>query len=256
MLFTPPPPSLSSASASVESESSPVHTSAVRKGRHVDKQPHDINSPSSNALRGTNGPSSSPSHMSPTADRDYFYSPLTCSSSSSHPSIPLTPTAELHSLNSHRRDSCPLVPALVQPKVNRFHFPSRITSSIRNVFMAATSPSIHHPNDMHPSPKATVNLRPNAMIVSVANPLALAADDDDDETTAAEDPPRMSLSPSPLTTPKASVRLDRSPTDCSTSLYQPPSDLHRKVILNVGGVRHEGKAIAASVSLSLDAMRF
>ena len=116
--------------------------------------------------------------------------------------------------------------------------------------MAATTSTR---SDIHHSPKATANLRPNAMIVSVANPLALAADDDD-ETTAAEDQPRKSMSPSPLTTPKASVRLDRSPTDCSTSLYQPPSNLYRKVILNVGGVRHEGKSIATHVFLH--AMRF
>ena len=230
MLFTPSLPR-SSASASVKSESSPVHTSAVRKGRHVDKQPPDVNSSSSNAHCGSYGPSSSQSHVCPTADRDWFYSPLSCSSSSSHPSIPLTTptaTAELHSLNSHRADSCPLV----QPKV------ARLTSSIWNVLMAATtstSPSIHH------SPKAIVHLRPTAMVVSVANPLAVA--DDDDEP----DQPIKSMSPSPM----VSTRFDHSPTDGSTTLCQPPSNVHRKVILNVGGVRHEGTSNAASVYLCI-----
>ncbi|CAF1428567.1 unnamed protein product [Adineta steineri] len=96
MLFTRSPPfSSPSVSSSVESESSPAHTAFISNSRHVENHQHTGYS-LTNTTFTTNGPSNntllstSESHYSQLSDQDSFYS-LFSTSSSSSPSIPLTP---------------------------------------------------------------------------------------------------------------------------------------------------------------------
>jgi hypothetical protein len=254
MLFTPSPPLFSqSVSSSVGSESSSAHTISVANARYVESQPHTI-SLSNNATLVANGPSNnqllstSQSLLSQLSDQDWFHSFQSSSSSSPPPSIHLTPpkttTSHIQFSKLHRRDSCPTLPN--KKKLNRFRFPTNIISSIRDALMATTSTetqaNIHHTENISNLPNATLpaNLWSNVIILPVANPVAAAALVEDDEMITAEDQPSISVTPSPLDTPKNSEKLHRSPTDCSANLYPSNINSSRKVTLNVGGVRHEG----------------
>jgi hypothetical protein len=244
MLFTPPPPPLSSqsVSSSVENDSSPTHTASVFNTRNVENQLNPI-SLSNNATLVTNGPSNnqllstSQSLFFSLPDQDYFYSPSS-SSSSSRPSIHLTPT-NFEVSKSTRRDSYPVSP--VPKKINRFHFPTNITSSIRDALMASMpnpDSNMYHTEDKSHSSKA--NLWSNNTLMPVANPTAAAALIDDNEMVTNNEQLTKSDTSSPLNTPKNSENLTRSPTVCSVNLHPPNINNNRKVILNVGGVRHEG----------------
>jgi hypothetical protein len=81
--------------------------------------------------------------------------------------------------------------------------------------------------------------RPSTIFLPVANPVAAAALMEDDELVLDEEQPSKSITPSPLHTPLGSGRINRTPTECSTST-NPSSSYNSKVVLNVGGVRHEG----------------
>ena len=129
----------------------------------------------------------------------------------------------------------------IHKKINRFHFPTSITLSIRDALMATmstTDSNIHHKEDISHLSKA--NLWSNNAIIPIVNPVAAAALIEDDEMATNEEQLTKSAASSPLDTPKNSGRLHRSPTECSTTHYPPISNNNRKVVLNVGGVRHEG----------------
>lgn len=252
MLFTPSsPPSSVSEPSSVGNESSPTHTSSARYARYGDSRPPAISSATnatlvSNGLGNNRFLSASQSPLPLSSDQEWFYSPLS-SSSSSRPSVQVTPTkskSNLHSPSkSRRRDSCPTAP--IQKKIHRFRFPHHLKPFTRHACRTetpSTHSNVHHLEDIYYSPSTTLstNLRPLSMPMPVANPIAAAALVDDDETLIAEDQTRKSLTPSPSLTPKNSGQMHRSATDCSTNIYQSSS---RKLILNVGGVRHEGKLI-------------
>lgn len=256
MLFTPSPPlSSQSVSSSVESDSSPTHIASTFNNQNVESQRHTLPL-STNATLVANGPSNnqllsnSQTRLSQLHDQDYFYSPLS-SSSSSHPSIHLTPTktpTNFRLFKSQRRDSCPVSPK--QKRSNRFHLPTNITSSIRNVLMASMphpDPHNHHIEDK--SHVSRAHQRSNSTIMPVANPVAAATlveDMTNDEQLT------KSLTPSPIGTPKISDRISRSPTFGSTYLYpiNNNNNSSRKVTLNVGGVRHEGNLFIYSFFLS------
>jgi hypothetical protein len=252
MLFTPSSPiSSPSESSSVGSESSPTHTSSVGKARYVGNQSYAI-ALSNNSTLVTNGPennrllSTSPTRLSQLSDQEWFYSPLS-SSSSSRPSIQLTPTKTItpSPLPTRRLDSPATVP--IQKKARRFRFPTSSKLFTRHAPMnsiptttttTASTPS--NPQDtLHlTTTGVSVNFRPASMPIPVVNPMAAAALVDDIETIIVDEHTTKSFTSSPSTTPRTSTHLHRSPTDYMTNVYQ---SLHRKVILNVGGVRHEGK---------------
>ena len=240
MLFTPSsPPSTASEPSSVGSESSPAHTSSARYVRYGDSRPPCISS-ATNATLVSNGLgtnrflSVSQSPLPPSSDQEWFYSPLS-SSSSSRPSIQVTPTKSQPSSRARRRDSCPTAP--VPKKAHRFRFPPHLQPFSRHAPMLET-PGTHsnepHLEDIYfSSPTAFSTHRSSlAMAMPVANPVAAAA------LVDAEEQRTKSSTPSPSLTPKNSGNLHRSATECSTHFY--PSN-PRKAILNVGGVRHEGK---------------
>jgi hypothetical protein len=235
MLFTPSPPlSAQSVSSSVESDSSPTHTVSVSNTHNVENQQHIISPPNNPTLVVTNGPSNSQSSSSQLSEQDYFYSPF--SSSSSRPSIHLTPTktpTNFKLLKSRRRDSCPVSP--LQKRLNRFHLPTNITSTIRNALMASIpNPDSNMYDTDDKSHISKTNLwYNNNTIMPVANPVAAAALVED---TANDEQVTRSLTPSPLDTPKN----NRSPTECSANVSSSNITNNRKVTLNVGGVRHEG----------------
>jgi hypothetical protein len=222
MLFTPSPPfSPQSVSSSVESNLSPTHPIASQFNR-----PNVDNIISSSDT--TNGPPTSQLY-----DHDFFHSPHS-SSSSSHPSIHLTPIKKpinFKVLKTRRRDSYPNLS--VDKKLPRFHLPVSITSSIRHALMASVPTP--DPNLYHTENKS--HLWSNNNIMPVANPVAAAALIEDNEIIIDDEPLPISITPSPLGTPKNSDRITRSPTAGSTTNFFPSS---RKVTLNVGGVRHEG----------------
>ncbi len=107
-----------------------------------------------------------------------------------------------------------------------------ITNGLSNDQLLSTS-QIYHTEDK--SPLSNANLWSNNTIMPVANPLAAAALVGNNEILINEEPVTKSATPSPLDTRKNSERIDESSTICSTNLYP----FNRKVILNVGGVRHE-----------------
>jgi hypothetical protein len=239
MLFTPSPPLFSqSVSSSVENNSSPTHTASIFHARNIENQ-LPKNSFSNNATLIANGLSNdqllstSQIPFSQLLDQDFFYSPF----SSSRPSTQLTPTdisANFNLSQLRRRDFCS--DPSIQTKINHFHFPENLTSSIRDALMA-TMPTpdsnVYHTEDK--SPLSNANLWSNNTIMPVANPLAAAALVENNEILINEEPVTKSATPSPLDTRKNSERIDESSTICSTNLYP----FNRKVILNVGGVRHE-----------------
>ena len=229
MLFTPSPPlSSQSVSSSVGSESSSIQTASISNARNVENQLHT----ESNTILVSNGPtnkqllSTSQSHVSQLPDQDYFYSPFS-SSSSSRPSIQLTPTKTIPNITlskPNRRESCPVSPNIDKNFYQHLHFPTNRTSSIRDVLMATMPTTDHH--------LSKTNQWSNNTIMPVANPAAAASLIEDNEMTADEEQSAKSITPSPLDTPKNNDRLHRSPTDHNINT-------NRKIILNVGGVRHE-----------------
>jgi hypothetical protein len=246
MLFTPSPPLPSQPiSSSIGSESSPTHIASISNGRNVENQLHNDfilnnstlteNGPSNNLLLST-----SESRFSQLSDQENFYSPF----STSPPSAQLTPITNIKLSDAHRRDSCPISPT--HKKLNQFHFPRSITSPTRNVLMAkipsTTNREIDHTEDL-----SKTTLWSNNTIIPIANPFAAAALVEDDEMAANEEQLPKSLTPSPMSTPKDSQRLHRSPTDVSASLLPYNIYTNRKVVLNVGGVRHEGNSFFLSV---------
>jgi hypothetical protein len=238
MLFTPSPPlSSQSVSSSVGSESPSIQTASISNARNVENQLHT----ESNTILVKNGPtnkqllSASQSHVSQLPDQDYFYSPFS-SSSSSRPSIQLTPTKTVTNIKlskPNRRESCPVSPNINKKFYHHLHFPTKRTSSIRDVLMATmptTDHHLHHKEDI--SHLSKTNQWSNNTIMPVANPAAAAALVEDNEMIADEEQLAKSITPSPLDTPKNNDRLHRSPTDHNINT-------NRKIILNVGGVRHE-----------------
>jgi hypothetical protein len=244
MLFTPSPPlSSQSVSSSVGSESPSIQTASIFNTRDVENLLH-TESLSNNTILVTNGPSNnqllstSQSHFSQLFDQDYFYSPFS-SSSSSRPSIHLTPTkttpTNIKLSETLRFESCPVSP--VNKKINhRLHFPTSIISSIRDVLMASL-PTTDHKEDI--SHLSKTNQWSNNTIMPVANPAAAAALVEDNELISDEEQLAKSVTSSPLDTPKNSDHLHRSPTDYSTNVHSHNANTNRKVVLNVGGVRHE-----------------
>ncbi len=264
MLFTPSPPTLSvqPISSSVKNDSPPsllappsplLQTSSTPSEsdvRCIETRPRAVSS-SSNATLIINGPSNnrflstSQSRFSQLPDQDWFYTPS--SSASSRPSVHrLTPTptkiSDTKSPSTNRRESCP-VPRH-NKKDNRFRFPSTLTSSIRDALMTNTptkNPNIYTNDIAHVSRSSLPGCkRPSNIFLPVANPVAAAALVEDDELEAIDEQPRKSITPSSLDSPRSAARMHRTSTDGSTSIG-PSYNHHTKAILNVGGVRHEGK---------------
>ncbi|CAF1401666.1 unnamed protein product [Rotaria sordida] len=247
MLFTSSPPLFSqSVSSSVENELSSSDTTTVCNSRDVENQQNTVSSSNNNSIFFTNESSNnellsnSQFHFYQLSDQDYFYSPLS-SSSSSCPSIHLTPTKTKTNikLSEYRRgDSCPILP--IHKRINHFYLPKKISSSMRDVPMATiptTDPHDCHSDDISQLSKA--NQWPNNTTISVTNPNAAAAFIENNELEINEEQQPISNTPSPLDTPKVSESLHRSLTDSSANVYQSNTINNRKVILNVGGVRHE-----------------
>ncbi|CAF2541144.1 unnamed protein product [Rotaria sp. Silwood2] len=246
MLFTRSPPLFSqSVSSSVGNESSPSHTATVCNSRDVENQLHTV-SLSNNSTLFTNGPSNngllsnSQSNFYQLPDQDCFYSPLS-SSSSSCPSIHLTPTKTITNIKlskARRGDSCPILPNY--KRLNHFYLPTKISSSIRDVLMATmptTDPDVCHSEDISQFFKE--NQWSNNNTIPVINPAAAAVFSENNELEINEEQLTTSITPSPLDTPKNSECLRQSLTDCSAHVYPSNINNNRKVILNVGGVRHE-----------------
>lgn len=213
MLFTPSPPSSprQPVSSSVESHSSSTRANVAE------------NLPTSNDL--TNGPKNTNSQL---YDQDFFHSTYSSSTSSSHPSIHLSPIKKaknLKLLKTRRRLSYP------HTSNPRKRFPLDQTTSFRHAFMASLPTPDSHMYHTESQTWSTDNLMP------VANPAAAAALVEDDEENDEE---QKSISPSPINTPKHNDQIARSPTNGSTHHYL-FSTSNRKVLLNVGGVRHESK---------------
>ncbi|CAF0970674.1 unnamed protein product [Rotaria sp. Silwood1] len=246
MLFTHSPPLFSqSVSSSVGNESSSSHTTTVCNSRDIENQLHTV-SLSNNSTLFTNGPSNdqllsnSQSHFSQLSDQDYFYSPLS-SSSSSCPSIHLTTTKTITNSKlskSHRGDSCPILAN--HKRINHFYLPKKISSSNRDVPMA-TMPTkdshVCHSDDISQLSKA--NQWFDNTTIPVTNPAAATAFIENDELEISEEPVSTSVTTSPTDTPKISECLHQSLPDCSVNVCPSNINTDRKVILNVGGVRHE-----------------
>ncbi|CAF3690391.1 unnamed protein product [Rotaria socialis] len=258
MLFTPSSShSTQPVSSSGKSElppSQPLPSSSLSStpstsdARCIETLSHPISSPS-NATIIINGPqnsrpsSASQSHFSQLPDQDWF------SSASSRLSIhPITPTSTPQILDTKpssatRRVSCP-VPHDNNKKTSRFHFPTIITSTIRDALMTTTptgNPNIYTNDSLHSS-KITSSgcVRPTSIFLPVANPVAAAALVEDDESAAMDEQPTQSIESSPPYTLKHSTYSH--PTSTEGSKNTGPSSTHshnNKAILNVGGVRHE-----------------
>ena len=258
MLVTPSPSlSVQPVSSSEKNESSasltlprlPPPTRSKSDTGHIGTRPRAISSSYTPSLL-TNGPqnnrllSTSQSRLPQLPDQDWFYP------SSSRPSVHyLTPTSA-KTPDTGRRVSCP-VPRDNNKKDNRFRFPSSITSSIRDALTPTTptaNPNIYT-NDLSHISRASLpgSSRPSSIFLPIANPVAAAALMEDDESTLTDEQPNKSISPSPMDTPKSSMRFHRTPTECSTSVG-PSHNTNSKVILNVGGVRHEGILLSVSQS--------
>ena len=263
MLFTPSPPLPSqSISSLIGSESPPTHTVSISNARDVENQLRtdsvlnnitlEVNGSSHNPLLST-----SESHCSQLSDPDSFYSPFS-TSSSSPPSIQLTPIKTITNIklsDLHRRDSYPVVPIYKKPDL--FHFPRSTTSSIYDVViakMSTTNLDKEHIEDLSHLSKTT--LWSNNTIIPVANPVAAAALVQDNEMTANQERIRKSRTPSPIHTPKDNERLHHLPTDYAASLFSSDIYTNRKVVLNVGGVRHEGNCFLLEKKISIRFMSF
>ena len=234
MLFTPSPPlSSQSVSSSVESDLSPTHTTSICRARNAENQLPTITL-SSNPSLLINGPSTTQSSLPQSSEQDFYHSPRSSTSStSSRPSIHLTlPSFQFTQI--HRRVSCPDTSS-IQKKLNRYLKPP-----IRNVLMATVpTPDSHL---YHSDPKA--NLWSNNSIMPVVNPVAAAALVEDNEIVIDDEQPIKSNNSSPLETRKSSENIDQTSTICSTTNFYPiRSQNNRKVILNVGGVRHESNPL-------------
>lgn len=241
MLFTPSPPlSSQSVSSSVESDFSPAHTVSICKARNVENHQHRPISFSNNAILVSNGPSneeeevlSSTITLSPVLfvsnEEDFYHSPLS-SSNSLHPSTPVKASRKFSLSPLHRHNSCPNSP-----------FPNsssstRPTSFLRNALMATI------PNPDRTNLHLDDNLWSNNNIMPVANPIAAAAlVDESNQTNHHVESLTKSNTSSPLNSRKSSLeRVDRSTTVYSgNNSYPPIIHNNRKVLLNVGGVRHE-----------------
>lgn len=245
MLFTPSPPlSSQSVSSSVESDFSSTHTTSICKARNVGNQ-HYTSSFSNNAILLRNGPSTRPlasTILSPVlslSNEDEFYHSLLSSSNSVRPSTLLeTPTQRPFSpLNRH--NSCPNSTLAKKSSPCR-HLSTRATSFLRNVLMATIPvPDRTHVHMEDKTSFAKDNLWSNNNIMPVANPVAAAALVDENEPLA------KSSTSSPLNSRKSSIeRVDRSTTVYSgNNSYPTNTHNSRKVLLNVGGVRHESNRV-------------
>ena len=261
MLFTPSPPlSSQSVSSSVESDFSPAHTVSICKARNVENHQHRTISFSNNTILVSNGPSNEEVLSSTTAtaattlslvlsvsnEEDFYQSPLS-SSNLLHPSTRVETSRKQSHTRIYRRNSCPYSPfSKASP---RFNSSTRPTVFLRNVLMA-TMPMPDRTN-LHTEDKNSFskdNLWSNNNIMPVANPIAAAAlvhnDDDDDDDDGKN--PTTNLNTEPFTKSSASSPLNSRKSslervDHSTTVYSGIPTIHgsRKVLLNVGGVRHE-----------------
>jgi hypothetical protein len=237
MLFTPSPPlSSQSVSSSVESDLSPTHRTSICKEQNVENQLHTI-SLSNNPILPINGPllPTNQSSLPQLSDQDFYHSPLSSSSSSSsRPSTHLT-LPNFQSNQTHRRGSCP--DSSIHKKLNPCLKPS-----IRDVLMATVpTPDSHMYHTEEKIAFSKANLWSDNNIIPVANPVAAAALVEDNEIVINEEQLTKSGNSSPIDTPKNSENIDQTSTICSANnYYSSPINTNRKVILNVGGVRHEG----------------
>lgn len=247
MLFTPSPPlfsqSVSSTAGNEPSSSSATHTTTAYPLEDVENELHTVSLSNDTTLL-TNGPTNNcllSTTQSP--DQDYFYSPLS-SSSSACPSIHLTlpkPKAKNTLSRSHRGDSCPVLS--VHKKFSSSYFPKHISSS-RNVLMATVGTNernISNREELSKLPRG--NLLPSNTMPSVTNPITSSALLEKVELETNEEQRIHSITPSPLDTPKNSEILPGASTDYSANIYPSNINTNRKVILNVGGIRHEGNQV-------------
>lgn len=238
---TSPQPLPSSSSSSTASSLTPSTTGGTR---HNEGQSSTTASPSTTTVV-TNGPqnnrstSTEQSRISEMPDQDWFYSPK--------PQPPTQPTStnklpDTKSSGVGRRVSCP-VAADKNKRGSRFHFPTIITSSIRDALTtnSSTTNSNIYANDALYTSRLTSTgcSRPTSIFLSVANPVAAAALVEDDESAVADEQQIKSFGSSPLDSPKQSTNSHPTSLEGSRSLA-PSHSQNSKAILNVGGVRHEG----------------
>lgn len=221
MLFTPSPPyPPQTISSSVESHLSSTHPSTGENP-----------TPRNDILNVTSRSSQRPNQA---YDQELFHSPHSFSSSS-RPSIHLSPIKKPTSfklLKKRRRLSYPN--SAIHQKTRRFHSPIDLAASIRHAFMAAVPLPDPHAYYTESQVWSNTNIMP------VANPAAAAALVEDNDIVLSEEQELKSTSQSPVSTPKHSDQIARSPT--VSSAHQLLSSSNRKVVLNVGGVRHESKS--------------
>ncbi|CAF0862249.1 unnamed protein product [Adineta ricciae] len=246
MLFTPSPPlSPPSVSSSAESESSSTYNTSTSNARDIENQCYSIISSGNNNINNSifftndraNSPllsSASETQCSHVSDQEKFYSPF--SSSSSLPSIRLTPIKRITPLHCDSHSQ----PSVHEKLKSLLWLPNKITSLIPDALttpMRTTNPNQRSSDDLNYSSKTT--LWSNNTTLPIANPTAAAALVQDNEMTHYDERQMKSARSSPLGTPRASERTNRSPTDCSNNLFVSTLHTNRKAILNVGGVRHE-----------------
>lgn len=187
--------------------------------------PSPTTSSSASASSAVGSNSSSPIHLSSLASRSQRYVGERFSLTPSEQECFYSPASSISSVS----------PTLIKKKAKRFRFP---------LFMRRASLMSNSDNSSYPQNTAVaINLRPISTPIPVANPAAVAALVDEDEPLATDDgTTAKSLSPSPSLTPKNSINQRRLPGQTLAALYPLNS---RKVLLNVGGVRHEGNGDAS-----------
>ena len=180
--------------------------------------PSSTSSASSPSPLGSND--SSPLHLSSLASRSQRYVGEPFSLTSSEHECFYSPASSIASTS----------PTPIKKKPQRFRFPT----FTRHASMMSNAENQPYPQNT----AVAINLRPISTPIPVANPAAVAALVDEDEPLATEEGiTAKSLSPSPSLTPKNSINQRRLPGQTLAALYPLNS---RKVLLNVGGVRHEG----------------
>lgn len=103
--------------------------------------------------------------------------------------------------------------------------------------MPTTDPPMHNSDDTFIFSKS--NRWPVNATLQTENPVSTATTIENNGLEISAEQVSKSVTPSPLGTPKNSDGLRRSSPHGSNNVYSSHFNTARKVILNVGGIRHE-----------------